>query len=273
MHLEGDIITGGSAFNIKDESLRLGDFNQGETFELLQQHIDETGQNFEPGAMEEIWDATHGQPWLVNALAYEACFRMKNGRDRLKPITRRTVEAAREQLILRRVTHLDQLSDKLREERVRRVISPMIRGEAMAVMPDDFDYVLDLGLIRRDGQELVISNPIYREVIIRELTAMEQFNLAPLFKPSWYERADGSLDIVRLLAAFQEFFRENSEHWMERFQYKEAGPQLLMQAFLQRIINGGGRVDREYGLGRKRVDLLLRRPMTPYGEGVSEEER
>ena len=81
------------------------------------------------------------------------------------------------------------------------------------------------------------------------------------------------MDMVKLLAAFQEFFRENSEHWMERFQYKEAGPQLLMQAFLQRIINGGGRVDREYGLGRKRVDLFLRRPLMPSGEDASEEER
>ncbi|MDL1966821.1 MAG: ATP-binding protein, partial [Candidatus Desulfofervidus auxilii] len=47
------------------------------------------------------------------------------------------------------------------------------------------------------------------------------------------------------------------ESWLERFQYKEAGAQLLMQAFLQRIVNSGGRIEREYGLGRKRTDLLL----------------
>ncbi len=44
---------------------------------------------------------------------------------------------------------------------------------------------------------------------------------------------------------------------MERFQYKEAGPQLLLQAFLQRIVNSGGRIEREYGLGRGRTDLLV----------------
>jgi hypothetical protein len=32
---------------------------------------------------------------------------------------------------------------------------------------------------------------------------------------------------------------------------------LLLQAFLQRIVNGGGRVDREYGLGRMRTDLMV----------------
>lgn len=61
----------------------------------------------------------------------------------------------------------------------------------------------------------------------------------------------------KLLAAFQQFFREHSEHWIERFQYQEAAPQLLLQAFLQRIVNGGGYIQREYGLGHGRTDLLV----------------
>ena len=69
----------------------------------------------------------------------------------------------------------------------------------------------------------------------------------------------------KLLTNFQEFFREHSEHWIERFDYKEAGPQLLLQAFLQRIVNGGGMIDREYGLGRRRTDLFIR---FPYSDGV-----
>ena len=65
----------------------------------------------------------------------------------------------------------------------------------------------------------------------------------------------------KLLAAFQQFFREHSDAWMEGFSFKEAGPQLLMQGFLQRIVNGGGRISREYGLGRKRTDLFLEWPL------------
>ncbi len=75
---------------------------------------------------------------------------------------------------------------------------------------------------------------------------------------------DGRLDFPKLLDAFQHFFRENSELWIERFDYKEAGPQLLMQAFLQRIVNNGGRIDREYGLGRRRTDLLVQWPMDEH---------
>ena len=112
----------------------------------------------------------------------------------------------------------------------------------------------DLGLIKTEGQ-LSIANPIYREVIPRELTFGTQLTIAQ--EPAWYIRRDGRLDMPKLLEAFQQFFRENSEAWLEGFNYREAGPQLLMQAFLQRIINGGGRVDREYGLGRRRTDLLV----------------
>ena len=68
--------------------------------------------------------------------------------------------------------------------------------------------------------------------------------------------------MMKLLLDFQQFFRQNSDSWIGKFDYKEAGPQLLLQAFLQRIVNGGGYIDREYGLGRKRTDLLIRKPLT-----------
>jgi hypothetical protein len=74
----------------------------------------------------------------------------------------------------------------------------------------------------------------------------------------WYVKSDEKLDMSKLLSDFQQFFRENSESWLERFDYKEAGFQLLLQAYLQRIVNGGGLVDREYALGSGRVDLLVR---------------
>ena len=100
-----------------------------------------------------------------------------------------------------------------------------------------------------------IANPIYREVIPRELMYAREDAIT--HETEWYVKPDGALDVESLLAAFQRFFREHSEHWIERFQYKEAGPQLLLQAFLQRIVNGGGRIEREYALGSRRTDLLI----------------
>ena len=264
---EKEIITGGSAFNIKAKSLRLGDFLEPEVYALLEQHTHDTGQEFASEAKTCIWDFTHGQPWLVNALAYECCFEMKQGRDRSRTIDKDMVDQAKENIIARRETHLDQLADKLQEERVQRVIAPMLQGQDLNVRLDDIQYVEDLGLIRRTKQGPVIANPIYAEVIPRELTVSEQMNLEARYDQAWYVKENGSLDAEKLLSAFQEFFREHSESWLERFQYKEAGPQLLMQAFLQRVINSGGRIEREYGLGRMRTDLLLLWPLKPAVPG------
>ena len=253
---ENTVITGGSAFNVKAASLRLGDFSEAEVRALLAQHTAETGQRFADAALHAVWELTAGQPWLVNALAREACFADEAGRDRSRTISAEAIHAARERIILRRETHLDQLTDKLQEERVRRVIGPLLSGSeaAATIRTDDLQYVRDLGLVARDAP-VRIANPIYREVIPRDLTWTTQEFLP--HDPAWYVDSDGGLNLTKLLAAFQEFFREHSEHWIERFQYREAGPQLLLQAFLHRIVNSGGRVEREYGLGRMRTDLLI----------------
>ena len=260
-----DMITGGSAFNIKAESLVLGDFSEEEVDSLLDQHVAETGQEFTAGARAAIYRQTRGQPWLVNALAYRACPRDDDGRYGAEPVTEEAVLEAQEDLILSRETHLDQLADKLQEERVRRVVGPLLSGgDEREFSARDVEYVRDLGLIARTGP-LRLANPIYSEVVPRELTLAAQEGLVQ--DQAWYVDGGGGLDLPRLLAAFQEFFREHSEHWIPRFEYKESGPQLLLQAFLQRIVNGGGRIEREYGLGRGRTDLLV---VWPRPEGAPE---
>ncbi len=250
---QNEIIAGGSAFNIKAASLRLGDFSRAEVTSLLAQHTAETGQAFRPEALDRVWTQSQGQPWLVNALCAEACF--GNKRDRDQPISEDDILEAQEQLILRRETHLDQLADKLQEDRVRRVVEPLLSGgDKRDFSARDIEYVRDLGLIAHEDP-LHIANPIYAEVVPRELNYFAQAGLVQ--DTAWYVDADGGLDVVKLLTDFQAFFREHSEHWVERFEYKEAGPQLLLQAFLQRVVNSGGRIEREYGLGRGRTDLLI----------------
>ncbi|MDE2740135.1 MAG: AAA-like domain-containing protein [Gemmatimonadota bacterium] len=258
---ENAMIAGGSAFNIKAESLRLGDFSAEEVQDLLAQHTAETGQVFTDDALETIWKQTQGQPWLVNALAYETCFKSEVGRNRSHPVVAEALLVAQEQLIRRRETHLDQLADKLKEERVRRVVEPLLSGGEQRHFADrDLEYVRDLGLLAQD-RPLRMANPIYAEVVPRELTWVVQEEFEQ--DTAWYVDAEGGLDVDKLMSAFQAFFREHSEHWVGRFQYQEAGPQLLLQAFLQRIVNSGGRIEREYGLGRGRTDLLI---VWPQGE-------
>lgn len=262
-----DIVTGGSAFNIKAESLHLGNFTKEEIRELYMQHTAATGQEFDEACFPLIWEATEGQPWLVNALGYEVTMRMKENRDRSIRIIPEMIYRAQEQIIYRRDTHIDILIDKLREERVRRVIAPILAGEADAdenLMPqDDVQYVADMGLISLDKPRR-IANAIYKEIIPRELTWTTQSGL--IQQSAWYINPDNSINMEKLLLDFQQFFRQNADSWIEKFDYKESGPQLLLQAFLQRVVNGGGYIDREYGLGRGRTDLLITKPLTDgYG--------
>ncbi len=261
------LVLGGSAFNIKSKSLRLGDFTEAETRVLLAQHTEQTGQRFAPEAVETIRARTAGQPWLVNALGRETCFDNAAGRDRSRTITEGDVRDAEERLILARVTHLDNLADKLREDRVRRVVAPMLTGgdgvRSYAERDRDVQYARDLGLLAQ-GDAKRIANPIYAEVIPRELTWVTQDDIEA--EAAWYVDAAGGLDVAGLIAGFQQFFRAHSEHWTERFdRYREAGPQLLLQAYLQKVVNGGGRIEREYALGRGRVDLLI---VWPQGDRI-----
>ena len=244
-----------SPFNITAEAATLGAFTEAETAELLGQHTAATGQPFAPAAAHRIWELGQGHPWLTNALADQIVRR--DVKDRSAEITAAHVDAAGETIIRERRSHIDSLIARLREPRVRRILDPMLAGQGLAadVLDDDISYVLDLGLIRIAGGEYAIANPIYREVIPRTLTTVQQHSIHQ--PTAWYVRPDGSLDMDRLLAAFQDFWRKDGHLAAEGFGYREAGPHLMLMAFLQRIINGGGRVEREYGLGRGALDLLV----------------
>lgn len=218
IHTDGEVITGGSAFNIKSTSLRMGNFNQDDIKALYQQHTNETGQRFEAQIFPMLWQDTQGQPWLVNALAHEVCWQSKTNRDRNKTITVEDYLSARERLIYARTTHLDQLSDKLKEPRVHSVIAPMLAtdhplGQNQSSL-DDLQYVEDLGLIVLKPN-LTISNRIYQQVIPRELTYPTMVNIT--HEQAWYLDKNHHLDTVKLLQAFQQFFRENIDAWSEGF--------------------------------------------------------
>ena len=251
----GEVVAGGSPFNVAAESLRLGDFTRKETRRLMLQHILETGQRFTPAARRAVWEQTRGQPWLVNALCAGACFKSEAGRDRSRAIGVEDINAAREELILSRRTHLDQLAHKLEEERVRRVVEPLLAGGEARYDLHDLEYARDLGLLAPDAPPRM-ANPIYAEVVPRQLGYVLQDRLD--VDDAWYVDAAGVVDLRRLLTAFATFYGEHAGHWLRRFDdYREAAPQLILQAYLQRIVNGGGRIEREYGLGRGRTDLLV----------------
>ena len=248
-----------SPFNIVSDVLTLRNFNEEEVRELYAQHTEATGQVFEPDAVAEAYRLTAGQPWLVNAIARECVEKIHDFRYE-EPITFDDIGLAKEAIIRARGTHVDSLMERLKEERVRRVVEPVILGSENGAPRNDDDcrYVLDMGLLKEDERHaLVPSNPMYTEIILRYLSHDEQEDFKSRYQTPFWLRADGSLDMSALMAEFQKFWRENSESHHEVYGYKEAMPHLVMMAFLQRVVNGGGRIIREMALGSKRLDLCV----------------
>jgi AAA-like domain len=251
-----DRLNTASPFNIKVESLTLRNFNELEVAELYQQHTADTGQIFTPEAVQLAFNLTQGQPWLVNALARQLT-------EEIAPeptitITPIMVEEAKEILIRRQDTHLDSLAERLRENRVKVIIEPILGSQELPqTSNEDRQYLVDLGLLRRDpAGGLVIANPIYREVLPRVLAQGSQDSL-PMISPSWLTTT-GEIDTDQLLHAFMDFWLQHGEALLKSAAYPEIAPHLVLMAFLHRVINGGGTLEREYAIGRDRMDLCLR---------------
>ena len=200
-----DRLNTASPFNVKAKSITLRNFNVQEVGELYRQHTQETGQILTDRAVELAFNLTQGQPWLVNALAKEIVEELVE--DTTIAITPEHIEQAKEILIRRQDTHLDSLAERLREDRVKAILQPMLAGQELGNVPnDDIQFVLDLGLCHMDPLGgIAIANPIYREVLPRVLTVTPSASL-PQIMPTWLT-PEGTLNSDALLLAFLSFWR------------------------------------------------------------------
>ncbi|GMO32211.1 MAG: hypothetical protein Ta2F_08100 [Termitinemataceae bacterium] len=257
---DGKPVNPGSPFNVKSDSAVIGNFRKQDIQKLFAQRTEETGQQITPDALDYVWEQSRGQPWIVNSLFQRATMRILK-EDDYSTVTIAHIKKAREQMIRARETHLDALAVRLQDDRIRKIVETLMSGETDQFLTQsrEFEYCLDLGLVSKEKGTPQISNPIYREVLARQITEGQQ---DAIVEPEWeWEKPDGSLDMDALLKEFQKFWRANSEVWEaqrnQRFSYTEAFPHLLLQAFLQRVLNGGGSIEREYAAGRGRMDLAV----------------
>jgi hypothetical protein len=257
-----------SPFNIKKDALTLANFTQEEIGTLYRQHTKASGQAFGKPAIARAWYWSEGQPWLVNALAYEAVVKILK-KDYSASVTADIIDQAAEILIKRRDTHIDSLLERLKESRVIRVMDSVFAGTYSKTPPggDDRQYCLDLGLVTLDqDNNLRPANPIYAEVMSRVITdELRQGLKAPLNKVvanlKWTDGRE--LFMSELLKEFQNYWRKNSDSFPKRLRdyaaYKldEATYAFMLLTFLQRVVNSDAKVDREYAEGRGAVDICI----------------
>jgi len=251
----------GSPFNVKSDSVMLSNFTLADIEKLFAQRTKETGQKITKEAIDYVWEQSYGQPWIVNSLFARSTMRVLD-ESSTETVTLTHIREAREQMVLARETHLDSLAVRLNEPGIRKMMETLFVGgfDLELANSDAFRVCMDLGLARLEKGLPSIANPIYRETLARQITFGAQA-MIPELEWQW-QKPDGSLDMDTLMQEFQKFWQENSETWEEQAQYTEAFPHLLLMAFLQRVLNGGGRIDREYAAGRGRMDLFVE-----YGAG------
>jgi hypothetical protein len=246
----------GSPFNIKADSAYITNFRQDDIARLFAQRTAENGQQITREALDYMYEQSRGQPWIVNSLFQRATMRILDANS-AETVTIEHIREAREQMILARETHLDALAYRLEDPGIRKIMETFFSGEVDFKLADSeaFRLCQDLGLVDIVGGTPVIANPIYREVLARQITHGPQLVIPA---PEWkWAKEDGTLDMDALLRNFQEFWRNNSEAWEEMSDFTEAFPHLLLMAFLQRVANGEGRIEREYAAGRGRMDLAI----------------
>ncbi len=145
-----------------------------------------------------------------------------------------------------------------RRKGVKAIIEPILAGLELGDVPnDDIQFVIDLGLCKMNPLGgLTIANPIYREVLPRVLTVTPSASL-PQIAPTWLT-PEGELDTNALLQAFLAFWRQHGEPLLGSASYHEIAPHLVLMAFLHRVVNGGGTIEREYAIGRDKRSLTPR---------------
>ncbi|MDR1485148.1 MAG: PD-(D/E)XK nuclease domain-containing protein, partial [Planctomycetaceae bacterium] len=255
---DGKPVNPDSPFNVKEDSAMLSNFTKDDVTKLFAQRTQETGQQITQEALDYVYEQSGGQPWIVNSLFKRATLRILDD-ESTETVTLQLVRQAREQMIEARETHLDSLGERLRDPRVKTVIQTIITGSnnPLGRTNRDVELTMDLGLITWNTNiGFTIANPVYEEILNRYLNSEYHDSFPPPSSWQW-QKANGELDMDNLLREFQKFWRRHSEIWEQKADYTEAFPHLLLTAFLQRVTNGGGQIDRECAAGCGRMDIMV----------------
>jgi len=244
-----------SSTGVEGEVLSLPPFTRAQIATLLASLKERTGDDILPGALDRIFELTQGNPYLVNGLA----LRLLDAFDcRNEPITAVDVERARDLLLERRGGLLDEVAERMRDQRLRTLVEQIAIGTARDrdLGPDELRLAIELGVVKRnaDGRP-VLANPIWLGLVGR-LMPNSVRSIFPTGQPTWLSEG-GQLDADRLLDAFLDFWRKHGDALFSSAPYGELSP-LVLTTFLNRVIKHGGLIEREYALGRGRMDVCIR---------------
>jgi hypothetical protein len=134
--------------------------------------------------------------------------------------------------------------------------------EAIEKAPDE---TITADHIDRARERLIIARATHLDSLLARLeeTRVRQV-LTPIIAGETLTLSSLNDDLLYLrdLGLIARDWIQHGEVLVEGHSYHEVAPQLVLMGYLHRVVNGGGFVDREYGIGRGRIDLLIRWPWT-----------
>ena len=241
-----------SPFNIKTESFTLRHFTAGGSGRTLPAAYRRHRAGLSPRRrIAYAFELTQGQPWLVNALARQAVEVIVP--DPTSPWHRRghrRGQGASDPA----PGHAPGQPGRAaaRAARAPRHRADAGRPSRLSDVPeDDIRFVVDLGLVplrprRRAGDrqpDLPRGDPPRARLHDCSLAAAHPPHLAAARRPPG--RRTSCLD------AFLAFWRQHGQPLLGSAPYHEIAPHLVLMAFLHRVVNGGGTLEREYAIGTR----------------------
>ena len=247
------IVGGVSPFNIADQ-VELPPFSLKNLRDLYAQYTTETNQPFSEAAVKKVYEATAGQPWLVNRLGTILTLDIKPGT--IEPIEEQDVDKAVRRLLRERNVHFDNLYEKakLYKETFVKIVF-----DHVTYNPDDEDqtWLEQYGLIKNKDEKAVVANPIYKERYLR--TFFHEAKVPEDLSITSYSLPDGKLDMERILLDFEQYIAQIGVRalYNKDKPYEKTGQFLLTAWLYQFVRDGAGDLRYEVPSGLGRMDILL----------------
>lgn len=256
-----------SPFNIQDD-FALHNFTAEQVQELFAQYAKEVGQTITEDVIENIYQQTAGQPFLVNRIAQILTEEMDIGLE--KTINHSHFEQAHKQILEESNVHLDHLTTNIRRntrfESFLMKITSYDRGVRFNLRHELISELVTYGVLKKSPDSLcAIANPIYQYCIVQTfqpaINGLEQEYFPEEAEADFFDylTPDKKLNMRSLLANFRDFIARAGYRILQVPETpKEFVGQYLLFAYLDTFVRQvRGFMYLEVRTGRGRMDLII----------------
>lgn len=251
-----------SPFNIAVQ-INIENFSLNQVYELINQYLEESGQRFDGGVIEKIYDETGGQPFLANRLC--AMLVEKVVQDKEENISMDGLYQALELLLDEGNPHFYSLRRNA-EEHKKFMLKVLFGRDNIPFNRFDREQerLIMFGIIKKDLDGMVnVANPIYRRVLLGTFQGLAN-GLRNGFMSNGREFKEfiaptGEIDMCRILVNFKEFIERVGIRLFDLTDRpREAVGQYLLMSYLDLFMRTvKGHLLLETPSGRGRLDILL----------------